>query len=57
MPLEEEKVLVTRGGKEQCSKGQTNAVSGMRGTIVSKSQTTMSPHFASPLCQEDEVCR
>ena len=38
-------------------KFETNAVSGMRVTIVHKNQTTMPPHLLSHPCHEVEVCR
>ena len=36
---------------------ETNAVSGMRVTIVRKNQNTMPPHLLSHPCHEVEVCR
>ena len=55
--LKEEKVLVTSGKKKASVRKQTNAVSGMRVTIVHNNQTTMPPHLLSHPCNEVEVCR
>ena len=44
--------------KEKASvRKETNAVSGMRATIVLKNQTTKPPHLPSPRCHEVEVWR
>ena len=57
MALKEEKVLVTSGKKKASVRKETNAVSGMRVTIVHKNQTTMPPHLLSHPSHEVEVCR
>ena len=46
------------GGKGICLQWrETNAVSGMRATIVRKNQNTTPPHLLSQPCHEVEVCR
>ena len=55
MALKEEKEPVTGGKKKASVRKETNAVSGMRATIVSKNQTTMPPHLLSYPCHEVEV--
>ena len=57
MALKEEKVPVTSGKKKASVRKKTNAVSGMRVTIVHKNQTTMPPRLLSHPCHEVEVCR
>ena len=57
MALKEEKVPVTSGKKKASVRRETNAVSGMRVTIVHKNQTTMPPRLLSHPCHEVEVCR
>ena len=57
MALKEEKVLVTSGKKKASVRKVTDAVSGMRVTIVrNKNQNTKQPHLLSPRCHEVEVC-
>ena len=48
LPVERKKASVRK---------KTNAVSGMRVTIVPKNQTTMPPHLPSHPFHEVEVCR
>ena len=55
--LKEEKVPVARGKKKASVRKETNAVSGMRVTIVPKNQTTMPPHLPSHPFHKVEVCR
>ena len=44
--------------KEEANvQGETNAVSGMRVTIMHKNRHRKPPHHLSPLCHEVEVCR
>ena len=57
MALKEEKVPVISGKKKASVRTETNAVSGMRVTIVPKNWTTMPPHLLSHPCLEVEVCR
>ena len=57
MALKEEKVPVTSGKKKASGLKETNAVSGMRVTIVHKNQTTMPPHLLSHPFHEVEECR
>ena len=45
--LKEEKVFVASGKKKASVRKETNAVSGMRVTIVHKNLTTMQPHNAA----------
>ena len=47
MALKKEKVFVSSGKKKASVRKETNAVSGMRVTIVHKNQTTMPPHLPS----------
>ena len=56
MALKEDKVPATSGKKKASVRKETNAVSGMRVTIVRTNQTTM-PHLLRHPCHEDEVCR
>ena len=55
--VKEEKVFVTSGKKKASVRMETNAVSGMRVTIVRKNQNPQPPHLLSRQCHEDEVCR
>ena len=56
--LKEERVLVTGGMKLASVRKETNAVSGMRVTIVRKNQNnTLPPHLPSHPSHEVEVCR
>ena len=57
MALKEEKVLVTSGKKKASVREETNAVSGMRVTIVRKTQNTLPPHLLSHPCHEVKLCR
>ena len=57
MALKEEKVFVTSGKTKASVRKETNAVSGMRATIVRKNQNTMPPHLPSHPSHEVEVCR
>ena len=57
MALKEEKVHVVSGKKKASVRRETNAVSGMRVTIVRKNQNTLPPHLLIRPCQEVEVCR
>ena len=57
MALKEEEVFVTSGKKKANVRKETNAVSGMRVTIVYKNLITMPPHLLSHPCHEVEVCR
>ena len=47
MALKEEKVLVSSGKKKASVRNETNAESGMRGTIVPKNQNTLPQHLPS----------
>ena len=51
-----EKVPVTSGKKKASVRKETNAVSGMRATIMRKNQNTKPPHLLSHQCHEVEVC-
>ena len=55
--VEEEQVSITSVKKKASFRKETNAVSGMRVTIVRKNQNPMPPHLPSPRCHEVEVCR
>ena len=57
MALKEEKVPFTSGKKKSSVRMGTNAVSGMRVTIVHKNRTTMPPRLLSQPYHEVEVCR
>ena len=57
MALKEEKVFVTTGKTKASVRKETNAVSGMRVTIVHKNQNPKPPHLLSHQCHEVEVCR
>ena len=57
MALKEEQVFVACGKKKASVRKETNAVSGMRVTIVLKNQNTKPPHLPSLRCHEVEVCR
>ena len=57
MALEEEKVPVTSGKKKASVRKETNAVSGMKVTIVPKNQDTLPPRLPSYQWREVEVCR
>ena len=48
LPVERKKASVRK---------ESNAVSGMRVTMVRKKQNTMPPHLLSHPCHEVEVCR
>ena len=48
MALKEEKVFVTSGKKKASVRKETNAVSGMRVTIVRKNQNPKPPHLSEP---------
>ena len=56
MALKEEKVFATSGKKKASVRKETNAVSGMRVTIVPKNQYTLPPHLLSQPYHEVEVC-
>ena len=51
------KYLLPVESKKASVRKETNAVSGLRVTIVHKNQTTKPPHFLSHPCHEVEVCR
>ena len=55
--LKEEKVPVTSGKKKSSVRKETNAVSGMRVTIVPRNQTSLPPHLPSHPGHGVEVCR
>ena len=57
MALKGEKVPVTSGKKKARVRKETNAVSGMRVTIVRKNQNPKPPHLLSHQFHEVEVCR
>ena len=57
MALKEEKVFVTSRKKKASVRKETNAIFGMRVTIVRKNQNPKPPHILSPQCHEVEVCR
>ena len=57
MALQEEKVPVTCGKKKASVRKETNAVSGMRVTIMQQNRHRMPPHLPSHPCHEVEVCR
>ena len=57
MALKEENVFVTSGKKKASVRKETNAVSGMRVTIVHKNQNPKPPHFPSPRCHEKKYPR
>ena len=57
MLLKEDKVPVTGGRKRVSVREETNAVSGMRVTIVHQNQNTLPPHLLSHQRHEVEVCR
>ena len=57
MALKVEKVFVTSGKKKASVRKETNAVSGMRVSIVRKNQNPKPPHRLSHQCHEVEVCR
>ena len=57
MVEKEDKEFAVNGKQKGGVREETNAVSGMRVTIVHKNQTTMPPHLLSHLCHEVEVCR
>ena len=48
--LKEEKVLVVSGKKEASVRMETDAVSGIRVTIVSKNQNTLPPRVEEKTC-------
>ena len=52
-----EKVFVTSGKEKAGVRKETNAVSGMRVTIVPKNQNTLPPRLLSHPSHEVEVCR
>ena len=54
--LKEEKVSVTIGKKKARVRKETNAVSGMRVTIVPKNQNTLPPRLPSQPYHEVVVC-
>ena len=57
LALKEEKVSATSGKKKASVRKETNAVSGMRVTIVPKNQNTLPAHLPSQPYHEVEVCR
>ena len=57
MALKEEEVLVTSGKKKASVRKETDAVSGMRVTIVPKNQNTLPRRLPSHPSHEVEVCR
>ena len=57
MALKEEKVLATSGKKKASVRKETIAVSGMRVTVVPKTQNTLPPRLSSHPSHEVEVCR
>ena len=57
MALKEGKVPVTGGKKKASVRKETNAVSGMRATIVPKNQNTLPPRLLSQPYHEVEECR
>ena len=57
MALRVENELVISGKQTASVRKETNAVSGMRVTIVHKKQNTLPPRLPSHPCHEVEVCR
>ena len=57
MSLKEDKAFVTSGKEKASVRKETNAVSGMRVTIVHRNENPMPPHLLSHPCHEVEVCR
>ena len=55
--VEGEKYLLPVERKKASVRKETNAVSGMRVTIVRKNHNTIPPHLLSQPCHEIEVCR
>ena len=57
MVLKEDKEFAISGKQKDSVREETNAVSGVRETIVLKNENTKPPHRPSPRCHEVEVCR